>query len=443
MEIVKELLVQPSIDINNAALLSGYDLNILRKQEIEKRDKAQQQENIIKSCRLNKRQDDALFNGELIAFLPLLKIMAPNLANFLDCKTIIQTFTKEELQSLQECIDVVIYGSDMEQFMTALAWDTQKSMQILFVLHQSTGDLVPLKASCVETIKKTIDSCSQEERAELFEKLDQYKERSKLIDRNEQNIPEKNIIDILMDYCLNIMAQKGLDTSTSLKWMTNDSMRHYVIDLLSGSRKSSNPTLSVHEKPNKMPLNPLKLLCDDSSCDMKLTVGNKKYKVHKTILASKSTYFETLLQSGHFNPENDIYEEEMKYLIQYCYRIMDHVPQVHQIPLVNLAKMHEMYDLALVVLRQIELTVESFLSIAACLDEMECDEDKVFVEKLTQFAVKNASRLVNQNTIQHIPVHIKDRILLTLTKHWNNMTTVSVMLSKEWTSRLVLIIWCK
>ena len=302
MEIVKELLVHPKVNIDDATLY-GYDLKVLRKQEIEKR----AQQAII----LKKRHDDRLFDSDLIVFMPLLKIIARNLSNFLNCKATIQSFTKEELQCLQQCVDIILYGANMNQFMTQLTNNTQNSMQVLFVLHESNGDLVSLKSSCVEIIKKTIDSCSQEECAEWFEKLHEYKQRCcSNLDHNQ------NLIELVMDYCLNVMAQKGLDTSTSLKWMTNDSMRDCVIDLLSGSRKSSELILSVHEKPNQVPQNPLKVLIneilkEDSSCNLELNIGNKKQKVHKTILASKSVYFESLLQSGHFNPENDVYGQEM------------------------------------------------------------------------------------------------------------------------------------
>jgi len=106
----------------------------------------------------------------------------------------------------------------------------------------------------------------------------------------------------------------------------------------------------------------------------------------------------------------------MMYLIQYCYGFMEKVPSGYQFPLVKLAEMHEMNDLALVVLQQVELTVESFLPLAACLaDEKKCKEVfGPFVEKLIQFGVKNASRVINQETIQHIPLHIHYRIWLAL-----------------------------
>ena len=158
------------------------------------------------------------------------------------------------------------------------------------------------------------------------------------------------------------------------------------------------------------------LLTDDSSYVMELNIGNKKHKVHKTILASKSVYFESLLQSGHFNPENDVYGQEMKYLIQYCYGSMEKVPPVHQIPLVKLAKMHEMNDLECIAFQQIELTVDSFIPLVSCLsDERDCNDEKFgpFIERLVQFAVKN-SRVINKDTIQHIPIHIKDRIMLAM-----------------------------
>ena len=123
--------------------------------------------------------------------------------------------------------------------------------------------------------------------------------------------------------------------------------------------------------------------------DVELNVGNKTIKCHKSILSSKSVYFKALFDSGNFNPENDVYGEEMEYLIRYCYNSREVIPSFIQKPLIQLAIVHEMNDLILDIADQIDVTMESVLDWNDFVQELENSMLDPIRDKLVDFLVKN------------------------------------------------------
>jgi len=392
LEIVKVLMVCPNIDISSRSIdvakKKGIDLEKLKI------------ECSMSTCSkpLKMRTEDHCNN--FTVFVPLLRLLAPQLT-----KVILrnENVISEEHECLQDCINVLIYGMEMDEFKKNWTMDDNNSLRTLFVLNEAQGDLVAIKQACIETIKNKIQNCSGKELGELFETMNHYK--SKI-----QSQFEGTIIGQLSEYCLGVIFQQGLDPTQSINWISRDEMREYVVAILSKTIQVK--PLNIHEECNSIPSHPLvELLKDTNSCDVELMIGNCMVKCHKIILASNSVYFDTLFSSGHFNMENDKYGEEMIYLVHHCYGVFDQIPPHLQIPLLVLSRIHEMNDLENRIMQQVKITAQSFMPLVMSIGEI---GDGAIIDQLVGFAVNN-KQIIAEN-YDDIPHFIIKRIVLSLIK---------------------------
>ena len=354
--------------------------------------------------------------------MPLLKLVTPQLAQVI---TKIShkhlEFTPEECQCLQDVIDCVLYGMYLSEFHTKWVSDGKKALTVLFVLNFARGDMVRVKEACVESVTQSIDRGVETEIGDLFHHLVKYQIRLQHSSHHDPQLNSTtNPIGQLLEYCFGRISQKGIDP---MRCFSHNDLNEEVMKILSTTIPRT--ALDIHEEPNVTPKHPLAhLFTDVDSCDVELRVGEDCVTCHKTILSTNSPHFNA--QFSHHDPSHHHvknepppppqYGPEMIHLIHFCYGILHSIPLHHQMPLIALARMHQMQDLVEhVVTKRLVITLQSFMPlVTTMMDDVEMEQcyGQVVVDRLVQFAVRNRREIITERNYDEIPSGLMKRIVL-------------------------------
>ncbi|EFC37278.1 hypothetical protein NAEGRDRAFT_59810 [Naegleria gruberi] len=284
----------------------------------------------------------------LIAFRPLLARMTPNFyKNVISNNNFISSLNEKECSIVQRILDQILY----QKHSTLSNMDTDESLCILFLLGQAHGDLIYMKSMIIQSV---ITKIGFDNVLDILESIESY------LTRDASFFSSTSAASPLMkikDYCLDFMGSQASEPGYEFFIETDERVDKYLRLII--KRKTIKP-VTWEEKPNNISKSPLMdLFNDHSTSDICFLVGNQKIHCHKTVLISRSVYFETLFE-GNWSIELEEYGPEMKYLIQYCYGFMNYVPSIHQIPLIKKAHQHEMKDLIPIVSKQIIVGKDNF-----------------------------------------------------------------------------------
>ncbi|EFC46785.1 predicted protein [Naegleria gruberi] len=370
-QIIYDLIVA-GLTPSNPTLLKDYSL-----EEIKRRKFKYFTNRII----IQKFEWDKIGDTNLTAFVPLLKIMDPELETILKLGV---NFDKEEERFVQTVIDFLIYGSDIDFRQLFQAYSNKgHNANIKGVIGALVlcGSLPQINSLCYECISILIkDEYSLDMVFNIWKIIHEYEKRFPSLLQSMN----KSLVGKIKQHVLDCIGNFGLKKDANISEFLSDfDNYHEVIEALMKRRATpSFPKFSKNETIS-FPFSSVKLfdqLALDSTTDIELQIGKERVKCHRTILMSKSTYFATLL-NGNWNSQNDNYPIEMKYLIQFCYGFLEYVEPKLCIPLMKLANMHEMKELAIQVEKQAIITrinVAEYLN--SLLNDVEEQENEIIQE---------------------------------------------------------------
>ncbi|KAF0980996.1 hypothetical protein FDP41_012784 [Naegleria fowleri] len=425
IEIVKLLLQHPNIQIDNTAKQNAKDNGVVDLEQLQNEFLKQHNslfpstssspfshsrvpmQQIIDSNYsywqqnqfhlLKKFHDnDQLFESSIIAFKPLLSKLVPSFHNqVLENKKFIELLNEKELSVLQSLVDYLIYGGE------ELKCDGfGKCLIVLFLLNRAEGDLISLKSKCVERI---IQQVKFENILDTLDIINAMLKKESETFKDSSN-KKMSILETMKEYCLDFLGtnsdQPGFEQFVENDERINDYLRVII-------KRKQIKDVNMNEAPNtNISQRPLfDLLKESVNTDIEIKLNNGKIvKCHKTILIYE-------------------YEEEMEYIIQYCYGFMEKVPSHLIIPLMKKSHEFQLEELLKFVQSLLTITIENFFQVAQSLkahleeDIIEEDRFKEVRRKLVEFGVQNRKTLFqskNRELITSVPTELKDEILMAL-----------------------------
>jgi len=320
--------------------------------------------------------------------MPLLKLVTPQLAQVITKISHKHVeFTPEEGQCLQNVIDYVLYGMDPCEFHTTWVSDAKKALTLLFVLNDARGDMVRVKEACVKSVTQSI--ARDAKIGDLLQHMVRFQIRLQQSSQQQNNTTP---IGQLLEYCLGVISQKGIDPTS---YFSSSDLNEEVLRILSTTVPRT--ALDIREEPNVTPKHP-------------------RVKCHKTILCTSSPLFNAQFShSPSHIPTAEPYSHEMIHLIHYCYGILNSIPLSHQMPLIALAKMHQMNDLSNRVMQQVNITTQSFMPLVTTMDKYEMEWFGAdVVDRLVQFAVVHKKEVITMENYDEIPRGLMKWIVMAL-----------------------------
>ena len=316
----------------------------------------------------------------------MLNIVAPNLLQKVLCDSLfIQSLDTKEKEVLQLIVDFLIYDH------TGNITETNEQLIALFLLDTIYGEAVDLKKQVLEsfvsqiTLRNTLD---------IIDNITKYLHREKKFFKDSQS----TYLEQLKEYCFDVIAV-NLHTKEFEEYIEKDErLMNYWLVILKRKTISKIRKVNFDETPKKLPTYPLaEIFQNKSFSDFELTIdGSQVLKLHKTVLASSSVYFETLFNSEWQNlSAMEVYPEEMLYIIKYCYGIRETIPAHLIIQVVHKAHEHEMIELV----SQLTVTADNFLEIVQIFRDGN-EDDEMFSsirEKLVNFMEPQNAKFISDN----------------------------------------------
>ena len=315
--------------------------------------------NFIRQPQIKKYRHDELQNGSLTVFKPLLNIIAPNFLKIVLYNDIlIQSLDSQEKNVLQLIIDNKVYNMKNDKIT-----GTKGQVIALFFLDRVIGEMTDLKKEKLYAIISQV---------QIKNALDIIAEINVYIDKDRKYFKEKrnssSYLEQIKEYCLDVIGVNTVSKEYE-EFVENDPrLSHEILQTIVKRRTIRN--INFEDKSITIPSNPLVGLFQDKTfSDVKLNVNGYIVKCHKTILASSSLYFETLF-SGVWNEVSkieEIYPEEIIFIIKYCYGIIETIPSHLIIPVIKKAHEHDMMELVNIAFNQLVITVDNFFDIVQSL----------------------------------------------------------------------------
>ncbi|KAG2393302.1 hypothetical protein C9374_006833 [Naegleria lovaniensis] len=344
------------------------------------------------NIKLNER-DLLLPDSNIMAFMPYLRLFTPGLYHVLSCQEFVKSLSVDEQVCMQNIV-CYVYGHSV-----VFDRDLQSSLRYLLCLQEAHGDLVEIKQQALENVKSTLRVSNVITTLEMIDgylaKIDQCFSTGKVDhavnsvtlsnSRIASNIssPTQRMEDgsammedqkpscallhpytnssplkLVRDYCLSFIKRNVYEQEFDLHY--NPRIEKYIFQFY--NRKPTDMEI-WKERKHVIPTNAIELLLEDplSGHDFAICVNGKEFiQVHKTILASNSLFFESLLNhSGNCSIFTDVRNQvfyaqpntdvsALRCIIEYCYGIFN-TELIHQdniLAILEMAHQHDMKDLA-------------------------------------------------------------------------------------------------
>ncbi|KAG2382382.1 hypothetical protein C9374_005584 [Naegleria lovaniensis] len=345
-------------------------------------------------CLLKKLQGhDHLFGTAIQVFGPLISKLLPSFRQVLQNQKLLESLSNNEATVMQSIIDGFIYGGK------EMKCDSiETSLMVLFLLQRAVGDVIPLKTKCVEYIIKNFNL---EKALDILDLINCYVKRDRECFKMTNTV---TILETVKEYCLDYMAVNS-DKDEFEKFIMKDNKGRYTFELLSSIvRRKSVRKVTIDETPNRISKTPLRdIFQEHLETDINLQLTNGKVvKCHKSVLQSNH-FFKALLSEKWASHTQEVFGEEMEFIIHGCYGFVDQVPNRLMIPLMKKAHELELKEFLKIVQSRWSVSVESFFESAQSLEEYLDDELFEDVKrKLVEFGMKNKKILFSKNNIEHI-----------------------------------------
>lgn len=388
-QIVRLLLSHPKLELTKkeiaVARSKGFDL-VKMQQEMPFHNEP---------VPIRKHVRDSL--GGVVACKIVLHLAAPSFtAQVVANEELLSSLSNEEKEVLQLIVDYLLYDPSV------VIEESRCVVIALFLVGRFKGEAVPLKK---QLMAQLVENISLAKVLDVLQLIEEYLLRSKSF------IEENGSLSAVREYCLDLIATSADSTDYEQHVENDPRLDSYLRTLM--KRKTMRSLLC-----DECPLSP-KLLSEafDSALysDVRLDIAGQAVRSHKSVLASKSEYFRTLFDSGHWSCE-ETYPEEYLYLVKYCYGILDKdIPSDLNGPLIDLAHMHEMHSFMQIISDRIVITADNFESFSKVLLPYRSGESlsvglASIKEKLSHFVIGN--HVFIENNLAIIPECIKDDIII-------------------------------
>nr|CAG4711436.1 unnamed protein product [Naegleria fowleri] len=278
-------------------------------------------------------------NSSIMAFMPYLRIFAPGLHRVLSCQSFVKSLSVDEQVCMQSLV-CYVYGH-----VVTFDRDLQSSLRYLLCLQEAHGDLVEIKQQALEHVKSSLRISNVLNALEMVDaylvRIDQcFYGNNKILENDENGGLSRNVhvvnsvisqqtppqrtedgstrmedqknspwlqqllhsypsnstspLKIVRDYCLSFIKRNVYEQEFDLRF--NPRIEKYIFQFYNRKPTDMEPW---KERKYVVPSNALELLLEDplSDHDFAICVNENEFiQVHKTILASNSLFFESLLQ---------------------------------------------------------------------------------------------------------------------------------------------------
>ncbi|KAG2382372.1 hypothetical protein C9374_005574 [Naegleria lovaniensis] len=363
-----------------------------------------------KATILLKVPHDHLFYTSLTAFKPLLAQLVPAFhSHLLQNQKFVESLKKNEneTQLFQDMIDSTIYGGP-----EVPCTDMNVALKVLFMLNRAEGDFIALKTKCLNFVK---DQIRFENILDVLDLLNVLIQRDEEIhSKNSTSLNRVTILHNLKEYCLDFLGtnsnQRGYET-----FVENDiRMIQYFKPAF---KRKQIRMLKIDETQNYVVSHPsFAMFKSGYGSDLQFRLSNGKIiPAHKTILLnSNSTVLHRLvLENAHSKEIKE--DEEMEYLLQYCYGFLRKVPSRMLIPTIKKAYQYGMKELIHILQKELVITVHNFFEYSHALSQVM--EEPALRRQFAEFGVQHGASLFPlENNYKHLHTlrsELKDEIIIT------------------------------
>ncbi|KAG2382371.1 hypothetical protein C9374_005573 [Naegleria lovaniensis] len=350
---------------------------------------------------------DQLFNTSLMAFKPLISKITPSFHNHvLQNQKFVETLkVGNETTVLQDLIDMSIYGGPEVQ---CNHMDT--ALIVLFILNRAEGDFMSLKSKCLQFVK---DSIRFENILDILDRINAFIQRDEEShSKSSISLKKLTILDQLKEYCLDFLGTNS-DQLGYEKFVENDPrMIQYFKPAF---KRKKIRALNLTEIVHPVESHPMSVLFKTGfEGDLEFHLSNRKIvKAHKTVLLN-SNYTE--LHGLILNNNSTIVKEneEMEYLLQYCYGFLDRVPPRLLIPVIKKAHQYGMKELIHLLQPLLQITVRNFFEWSHELKDVMDDLSlrKQFAEFGAQYGQSLFTVAKNFNYLKTLHSELKNDIII-------------------------------
>ena len=338
----------------------------------------------------------------IFAFQPYLSKICPQfLQKVLGNSKIVSSFSEEERKCIQNIVDFLIYNGG----------SVAGNLEVLFILNRVVNELALIKKDTISTL---INQINLENVLDVLERTEKYLLRDS--ECHEEATPSSSPLSQFREYCLDFIGTQALENPKEYEDIENDKrLDKYFRTLM---KRKSIGKVDLGEATSDVTYYPLGELINDKSGDVQLNVNGVIIKCHKTILATKSIYFDSLFNGSwsNVNTESEIYPEEILHIVRYCYNIEETIPTGLIIRVIKKAHEHEMLEFVQIVSKQLVITVGNFFEITTSLfEDIELEMFSSLRQDLTNFGFINRKNLnFNKETLKQLPEVMREDIFLQL-----------------------------